>query len=147
MPSLQHFIFPVIVASALVGCVQPPMATGAPDGTLSSNLTGSTWLAKSLAVPGRSPLSAPQLNFLSTTRVGGHGGCNAFGGDLTVSGSTVRVGPVAATRKLCDARVMALETQFFRALEALDGLRLEGESTLALLDDKAAVVLRLTRGQ
>jgi heat shock protein HslJ len=61
----------------------------------------------------------PFLNFdIRKKSAGGNSGCNSFGGDYTLSGSTLRFGQMIQTMMACEAeRRMTIEREF------MDGLR------------------------
>ncbi len=73
-------------------------------------------------------------------KVSGSSGCNRFRGAFTAEGSTLKIGPLATTRKACDDAVMTQEREFLRALESattwdvvrgmLDVHRADGERVL-----------------
>jgi len=68
------------------------------------------------------------------TRVTGSGGCNRLTGGYQRSGSSLKIGPLAATRMAClDANRGALESSFVGALQATTNYSLLG-SQLSLLD-------------
>ena len=54
--------------------------------------------------------------------------CNHFGGDYTLSGSTIAVGPLATTEMWCETPtgIMDVETRFVQALSAVNTARYEG---------------------
>lgn len=51
-------------------------------------------------------------------QVAGSSGCNDYSGPYTLTGTTLKIGPLATTRKACDQKVMDQETQFLAALQA-----------------------------
>jgi len=50
--------------------------------------------------------------------VSGSGGCNDYTGPYTLSGTTVKIGPLAMTRKACAQATMDQETAFLLALQS-----------------------------
>ena len=54
--------------------------------------------------------------------------CNHFGGDYTLSGSTIAVGPLATIEMWCETPtgIMDVETRFVQALSAVNTARYEG---------------------
>ena len=54
--------------------------------------------------------------------------CNHFGGDYTLSGSTIAVGPLATTEMWCETPtgIMDIETRFVKALSGVNTARYEG---------------------
>ena len=83
------------------------------------------------------------LSFAADGRVSGSAGCNNFMGTYTVSGSSLKLGPAATTRKLCaQPDVMEQEQQFLKALESVAAIRQEGErAELRTADGALAVSL------
>ncbi len=77
-----------------------------------------------------SVLSGTQLTvvFGDDGRVSGSAGCNNFTGGYTVEGNAIKIGPLAATRKLCPSPegVMEQEVQFLAALESAATYRIDG---------------------
>jgi heat shock protein HslJ/uncharacterized membrane protein len=74
-------------------------APGAPHGMPVANLTGTNW--RVLSINGtRTPASNFYLNFMPD-QVGAKFGCNSLSATYIQSGSSVRFGPVAATRMAC----------------------------------------------
>ena len=48
----------------------------------------------------------------------GSSGCNDYNGAYTLTGTTLKIGPLATTRKACDQPLMDQETAFLTALQA-----------------------------
>jgi heat shock protein HslJ len=72
--------------------------------------------------------------------VAGSGGCNDYNGSYASDASTIKIGPLATTRKLCNtpAGVDDQETQFLAALQAATKYTIAG-SKLELRDDAGAL--------
>jgi len=89
------------------------------------------------------------MAFAADGRVSGSAGCNNFMGTYTVSGSALKLGPAATTRKLCaQPGVMEQEQQFLKALEAVATIRQEGDrAELRSADGALAVSLRKDAAQ
>ncbi len=87
-------------------------------------LAGTKWLFSSGQVDGNrfSPFANQPvtLNF-DADRINGNGSCNDFTSSYRVDGSSLTVGVIAATKKLCESGIMDLETQFFNALQSANG--------------------------
>lgn len=92
-----------------------------------------------------SVLSGTQLSmsFAADGRVSGSAGCNNFMGTYTASGSSLKFGPAATTRKMCgQPGVMEQEQQFLKALESVATIRQEGDrAELRTADGALAVSL------
>jgi len=91
---------------------------------------------------GEAEPNARFIQFSGGGRVFGFGGCNRFSGTFSVSGETLAIGPLVATRRACPGDAMQRETEFFRILESTRSgaasrrelvLRAEDGSTLATL--------------
>jgi heat shock protein HslJ len=115
----------------------------------SQELTGTSWRVigynngKQAVV---SVLAGMQLTmaFAADGRVSGSAGCNNYTGTYTASGSSLRFGPAATTRKMCTqpAGIMEQEQQFLEALESVAAIRQEGDrAELRTADDALAVSL------
>jgi heat shock protein HslJ len=74
--------------------------------------------------------------------VSGSGGCNDYHGSYTIDGSSMTIGPVAATKKACaDAAVQQQEDRYFAALERVATWAVSGEQ-LELRDADGALLVR-----
>ena len=83
----------------------------------------------------------PQLRLTADNRAQGFAGCNNFSGKYELNGSSLKLGPLAATRKFC-AENMDQETAFLHALDSVTTFKLSGK-TLELYNGEK-VVARLT---
>ena len=82
--------------------------------------------------------------FQGLAQVSGSAGCNRYTGPAKVEGSRLRLGPLAATRRMCPGDAMAVEARVLKALDDTRQARIEGQQ-LVLLDADAKETLRLTR--
>ncbi len=73
--------------------------------------------------------------------VRGFAGCNTFRGTYTFDGSTLQLGPLASTRKMC-FEGMELEHALLAALAAVTGFAIDGDR-LSLFDAQGVTRLRL----
>jgi len=130
----------------LVGADGAVVASFAPQ---SQELAGTSWRVTGYN-NGRqavvSLLAGTQLTmaFAADGRVSGSAGCNNYSGTYTVSGSSLRFGPAATTRKMCaqPEGVMEQEQQFLKALETVATIRQEGDRVeLRTADGALAVIL------
>lgn len=89
-------------------------------------LVGTTW---QLAALGMLPLptdTAITATFFADGTASGNAGCNDWLAPYITEGAAgIAIGPVAATRKMCDARTMQQEDGFLTALEAATEWRIE----------------------
>jgi heat shock protein HslJ len=126
--------------------VQTPTASAAPAATAPvPGLSGSSWRLEDLA--GTSAVSGVEatLEFLGGDRVSGNASCNRFTGTVKVSGSSITIGPLAATRMACMSDAANdQEAAYLRALNEAERFVLEG-TTLQLFSKGQAKPLRLAR--
>ena len=73
-------------------------------------------------------------------RVSGQGGCNAYGGPVTLGDGRIGFGPLMATKMACPGPEMDQESRYFQALGRASGWRLEG-GRLVLVDARGKVVV------
>ena len=118
------------------GQLQLVGADGAVLSTLaaqSQSLAGSSWRATGInngkeAVASLVAGSTVTMSFASDGKVSGSGGCNTYTATWKAEGNTLAFTPAAATRMMCDVPgVMAQEQAFFRALESVATMRMEGD--------------------
>lgn len=132
-------LIPVVIAVVglgLTACAKV-VNTPKPDRTLYS-LAGSEW------GPENRPEGGPEqfVQFKSGGELVGHGGCNNFFGTYDLNGTQLKIGPLAATKKMC--RDMGAEQAFMSALQ--DSRRIEATHfKLVLFDDAGAELLQLQR--
>jgi heat shock protein HslJ len=84
--------------------------------TTASPLPDKIWVLASLV--GKPPLVGTELTseFTAKRRVSGSAGCNRYTGTYKVSGSMIRILPLATTRKACAEPIERQETAFLNAL-------------------------------
>lgn len=90
------------------------------------------------------------IAFAADGRMSGSAGCNNFMGTYALSGSSLKLGPAAATRRMCAQPdgIMAQEQQFLQALETVATMRREGDrAELRTADGALAVSLRIEAAQ
>ncbi len=109
-------------------------------------LVGSAWQLKQLggeAVPADARAS---LAFAAGGVITGHGGVNRFRGTITVSGATVKVGPLMATKMAGPPAMNALEAKYLQALGAATQFEAEGDTLSVTVsgEDKPLVFTRKT---
>ena len=76
--------------------------------------------------------------------VSGFNGCNTYNGPYTLSGETIKIGPLATTRMACPADAMTTESQFLAALSAATTVEL-APTTLGLRDASGATQVQFSR--
>jgi heat shock protein HslJ len=115
----------------------------------SQELAGTSWRVTSLnngrqAVTGVLAGTELTLEFTADGRVAGSAGCNRYSGGYTAEGTSIRIGPAAATRRMCASpeRIMEQEQQFLKALETVSTMRREGDRMeLRTADGALAIAL------
>ena len=118
------------------------------DGAKAATLPGSFW--QLLSVNDQSARPSDQgvvavIAFDTSGQTLGYGGCNSFAGRYTISGNSLRIGPLAMTRRAClEEALNRQEHAFTTVLAAARSWRITGD-TLILSGD-AGVAARLTRG-
>jgi len=91
-------------------------------------LWGTAWRLENLAGAGVLDRAQATLEFPSEGRASGSGSCNRFNGVVTVAGSTIQFGGLAATRKACAEAVMRQEDAYFAALQDTERFEIDGQS-------------------
>jgi putative lipoprotein len=122
--------------------VQAPTAASPRDSS-ASGLAG-LWVLEDIGGTGVIDNARATLELGDSARVAGRGSCNQFSGPVTVSGSTISFGPLAATRMACAPAVMDQETRYFKALADAERYAIEG-SSLLIFAKGMAKPLRFTR--
>ncbi|GGX55643.1 hypothetical protein GCM10011309_00320 [Litorimonas cladophorae] len=132
--------FPIIIplaigALVLAGCAK--VATDVRNARPLANLEGSEW----------SPVpEGPAEQFVAFKQNGeiiGHGGCNAFFGQYSQDGTTLTLGALASTKKMCYGS-MESEANFMRNLQ--DTRRVEATHLkLSLFDADGEALMHLRR--
>lgn len=108
--------------------------------SLDEPIEGPVWRLEQLGDDAVTPTGDPQRDAQvqfdrSNGKVSGSGGCNRVTGTFQRSGSTLKLGQLAATRMACtDPARGANEAQFFAALQSTTSYRLQGNSRMTLLD-------------
>ncbi|MEX2151319.1 MAG: META domain-containing protein [Steroidobacteraceae bacterium] len=92
------------------------------------SLWGTAWRLESLGGVDVSDSSQATLEFATEGRASGNGSCNRFNGVVTIEGSTIQFGGLAATRKACAESVMRQEDAYLAALHDAERFELEGEA-------------------
>lgn len=128
-----------LLAVAMSACGTP---TQAPALLASLDaLPGTQWHLADPAVAALPLGQQPELQFVSSTQVAGNSGCNRFAGALRLGGDSLRLGPLAGTRRACAPELMVIENRVLRALDGTRSARLE-PGQLVLLDARGAELMR-----
>ena len=109
-------------ATASPSVASPSAAGGGGAASGSANpagmdLVGTAWALSEL--PGQVLNDVrPTIAFSGDGTVSGSGGCNNFNGTYTVTGSTLKFGPLASTQKACGDPADQIEHTYLAALQA-----------------------------
>jgi len=121
-------------------------AQPATDEAQPSALLGTAWRLEDLAGKGVVERSQATLEFPTDGRASGNGSCNRFNGVVTIEGSTITFGGVAATRMACaDNAANAQEMAYFQALQ--DAARYESDGQTLRIFTKDGAELRFTAAE
>lgn len=79
-----------------------------------------------------------------TSRVAGNSGCNRFVGNWRQNGAALNLGPMASTRRMCDAAAMDIESRLLAVLASAATVtyRPSGEAVLATADGRKLTLRR-----
>jgi putative lipoprotein len=139
----------LFLACALVACTaateqmkEPPAPPSRP--VQAADLIGSQWLAVDISGGGVAGESHSTLHFTAPNQVDGNTGCNLFRGPLVTEGASIRIGPLATTRRGCTPALMDQERRYLMALAQASGMRLDG-TELVILDESGQPLVRYSR--
>lgn len=94
---------------------------------LTEKLWGTAWVLEDLAGVGVVDRVQATLVFSSSGAVSGNASCNQFRGTATVTPDSIKLSPLAATRKSCMEAVMRQETRYLEALRTASRFAINGE--------------------
>ena len=83
-------------------------------------LAGATWHLHGTALT-----EAPTIRFMNDGRVSGFAGCNRFFGNYQLTGESLQLGRMAATKMMCGAAEMAVEDELLENLANVHGFAIE----------------------
>jgi heat shock protein HslJ len=81
------------------------------------------------------------VQFEADGKLGGFAGCNRFFGSYELSGSTISIGPLGATRKGCASPIMSFELSFMEALQLATTVA-RADKRIALRNDQGQATAR-----
>src|SRR5690242_12717948 len=136
--SVKASCLALLVCAAMSGCrgdKKPAQAAAPPDAAPSGavpdrGLAGTEWSLEEMDGKPVIVTSRATLNFPNNTAAAGNGSCNRFTGSAEIAGSTIKFGPLAATRMMCDADTSRQESEYLKALADVE--RYEIKNRLAL---------------
>jgi heat shock protein HslJ len=108
------------------------LAVGTVGMTLGADLAGSHWRPSFISASELPAGIHMQLEFGPDGKITGTGGCNRFFGGYAVSGNSIKIGPLASTRKGCPG-IIGAEAAFLATLEAATRFQ-QDKTTLVLFD-------------
>jgi heat shock protein HslJ len=120
-------LFAAVMAGNVLGVLLVACSAGSAGdspGASPLDIQGIEWRA--VSVSGRAPVAThiPTIK-LDGTRASGNAGCNSYGADVTVTGGSIRFGPVMQTEMACaDPNAMAVEGDFVAALSAATSIEI-----------------------
>ncbi len=114
-----------------------------------ASLAGTEWVLRDIA--GSPALEKPQatLTFPEAGHAAGNGSCNQFNGSVSISGASIKFGPLAATRMACmENDISEQEDRYLKALGAATRYELRGEKLLIYFEgnDKPLAFSRAAGG-
>jgi putative lipoprotein len=113
-------------------------ASGAAGKPTTTVLAGTKW--RLVQMDGKPALTErpATLEFVDATHVAGSGSCNRFTGAVQVTGSSIRFGPLAATRMACPGATDTQEKQYFEALQGATRFAEDGPALLVYHGESSA---------
>jgi heat shock protein HslJ len=132
------------VARAGIAALALILAGCAGKGEPTSEAVGPVWGAVSIADKAVLDHALITLQLDGDGRASGKGGCNGYGGSYTLEGSTLRFGPLAATKMACETAVMDQEQVYFDLLAQVEHYAVgdDGALVLTTVDGKEIRFLR-----
>ncbi len=127
------------LAFAALAFVFVTASARADDGDSDDGPLAASWVATEL---NGKPVDGPTLDY-TTDKVSGTGGCNRFNGPISIEDDAVQIGPIAATKMMCEGK-SEVEGQYFSALEAARSFVVDGE-TLVLKAEDGHVLLKFKK--
>lgn len=126
----MRFMHAIVVGALTLAMSGPVLAEDDEDGPLAAS-----WIVTEL---GGKPVEGLTLNY-TTDKVSGTGGCNRFSGPISIEDDAIQIGPLAATKMMCEGK-SDIETQYFTALEAARSFVVEGDMLTLKADDGHVLV-------
>jgi len=121
----MRYMKAIVIGALALAMSGPVLAEDDEDGPLAAS-----WVAIEL---GGKPVEGLTLNY-TTDKVSGTGGCNRFSGPISIEDDAIQIGPLAATKMICEGK-SEIETQYFTALEAARSFVVEGDMLTLKADD------------
>ncbi|MCU0805977.1 MAG: META domain-containing protein [Burkholderiales bacterium] len=123
---LRALVLPAALTLALAACAGSNATTaGAPP-----SLPGTEWRLQELGGAKAIANTEASLAFLDGNRASGSATCNRFTATYELSGSAIKFGPIATTRRACPPDLTAQEDRFLAALQAAERVASAGPDLL-----------------
>jgi heat shock protein HslJ len=129
----QAAILVVVLAFAVGACDatgSSPSTSAEP--TPAGDLAGTTWLVAAIGGTQVSLPEPPRIEFGSEGQIAGSTGCNSMTGTYAVDGASLSFGPLATTKRACEAPHGEIETMLLDALAGVSGWEVGGDGLLRL---------------
>lgn len=126
---------PIAAALFIAACAPQPAVK--PGTSALPPLAGTNWRAEDIAGSGVVDNAEVTAAF-ADGRISGRAGCNSYNGTYQQSGNTLKLGPLAMTRRACVPALMDVEGRFLAVL---------GGVSSGSLDATGALVLRAADGR
>ena len=121
------------------------LAAGAAGLTMGADLAGSEWRPSFMSAAELPAAIEMRVAFQPDGQVTGNGGCNRFFGGYAISGTHIKIGPLASTRKGCPG-LIKLEATFLATLQAASSFE-QTDATLILFDASGAKLAQFVRAE
>ena len=96
-----------------------------------SELVGTEWVLEDLGGDAVTDVQS-SIRFEKEDKIVGWGGCNRYFAGVRSDGSSIDIGPIGSTRRICPSVVMDQEERFFKALEK--AVRIARQDAFLLID-------------
>lgn len=117
----------LVITGALGACAAGPAPTpNAPP----EPLWGSEWRLQTIGGQVVLPQPVATLAFPQTGQVAGHGACNRYFGSVEIERSSLKFGPLGATRMACPGGVGEQEMRYLGALQKAQRYEVQGDTLL-----------------
>jgi heat shock protein HslJ len=137
---LRVALLTLITSTGCMNKNRPRDSTGAPSTPAAAGaLSDRDWMLVSLNGNAILADRPPILRF-EDGQVTGFGGVNRISSSYKHDGRQLKFGQVISTRMAGDPVLMRMESSFLRALDSVDGYRVDGDE-LTLTDDKVIVAV------
>jgi len=121
-----------LVALVIIS-LMPATAFSAQSNAAETDLLGTAWLAEDIGGRGVLDRARSTMEFVKPQQVGGLAGCNRYFGPVSLNGSTISFGNLAATRMMCPDSLMDQEQRFLEALSKAKRLEFAHQGQILLL--------------